>query len=103
MLFQIYAGGKQIPLKNRLEIFSLLGALSKESKKIRFVCSRSLYKCLHFCFGVGPETRILAKLLRRLNIRLVIYLGDIVIMEKTFKDILMSRDTLGFLLQPLVL
>ena len=49
------------------------------------------------------ETRVLTKLLRRLNIRLVIYLGDIVIMGKTFKDILMSRDTLGFLLQPLVL
>ena len=40
-------------------------------------------------------------LLRRLNIRLVIYLNDILLMGRTLEEILMSRDTLIFLLQHL--
>ena len=40
-------------------------------------------------------------LLRRLNIPLVIYLDDILLMRRTLEEVLMSRDTLIFLLQHL--
>ena len=40
-------------------------------------------------------------LLRQVNIRLVIYLDDILLMGRTLEEILMGRDTLIFLLQHL--
>ena len=59
-------------------------------------------------FGLGLAPRIFSKLLkvpiallRRLNIRLVIYLDGILLMGKTLEEILMSRDKLIFLFQHL--
>ena len=67
----------------------------------------NLYEFLCLCFGLGPAPRIFPKLLkvpiallRRLNICLVIYLDGIVLMGRT-EEILMSRNTLIFLLQHL--
>ena len=79
------------------------------SKKfVRFAWSGNLYKFLRLCFGFGPASRIFSKLfnvpialLRRLNIGLVIYLEDILLMRRTVEEILMSRETLIFLLQHL--
>ena len=79
------------------------------SKKfVRFVWSGNLYEFLRLCFGFGPASRIFSKLfkvpialLRRLNIGLVIYFEDILLMGRTVEEILMSRDTLIFLLQHL--
>ena len=77
-------------------------------KFVRFAWSGNLYEFLCLCFGLGPAPRIFSKLLkvpiallRRLNIRLVIYLDDILLMGRTLEEILMSRDTLIFLLQHL--
>ena len=77
-------------------------------KFVRFAWLGNLYEFLCLCFGLGPAPRIFSKLLkvpitlmRRLNIHLVIYLDDILLMGRTLEEILMSRDTLIFLLQHL--
>ena len=74
----------------------------------RFKWKRSLYQFLCPCFGLGPAPRIFTKLLkipisirRRINIRLIIYLDDILIMSRSLEEILISRDTVIFLLQHL--
>ena len=76
-------------------------------KFVRFAWSGNLYEFVYLCFGLGPAPRIFSKLLkapiallRRLNIRLVIYLHDILLMGRT-EEISMSRDTLIFLVQHL--
>ena len=77
-------------------------------KFVRFAWSGNLDEFLCLCFGLGPAPRIFSKLLkvpiallRRLNIHLVIYLDDILLMGRTLEEILMSRDTVNFLLQHL--
>ena len=73
-----------------------------------FSWSGNLYEFHGLCFGLGPAPRIFKKLLkmpisvvRRINIRIVIYLEDMSIMGQTMEEILMSRDTVNFLLQQL--
>ena len=58
--------------------------------------------------GLRPAPRIFTKLLkvpiallRRVNIRIIIYLDDMLLMGRTLPEILMARDTLIFLLQHL--
>ena len=77
-------------------------------KFVRVTSSESLYQFLCLCFGFGSAPRLFSillkipiTLLRRLNIRLVIYLDDILPMGRTLEEILMSRDALIFLLQHL--
>ena len=83
--------------------------LSEKSQKyIRFRWEGTLYEFLCLCFGLGPAPRIFTKLLkipisllRRINIRLVIFLDDVLLMAQTIEELLMSRDTLIFLFQKL--
>ena len=85
------------------------GQLCLSSRKFgRFAWSGHLYEFLCLCFGLGLAPRIFSKLLkvpiallRRLNIRLMIYLDGILLMGRTLEEILMSRDTLTFLFQHL--
>ena len=72
---------------------------------VQFSWSGNLYEFLCFCFGLGPAPRIFTKLLkipasvlRRINIWVVIYLDDMLIMVQTMEEILMSRDTVIFFL-----
>ena len=76
-------------------------------KFVRFTWLENFYEFLCLCLGLGPAPRIFSKLLKipiapltRLNIRLVIYLDDILLMGRP-KKVLMSWDTLIFLLQHL--
>ena len=81
--------------------------LNKNSQKfVRFQKSGNIYEFLCFSFGLGPAPRIFTKLLkvpiaflRRVNIRIIIYLDDMLLMGRTLPEILMARDTLIFLLQ----
>ena len=73
-----------------------------------FSWSGDLYEFLCLCFGLGPAPRIFTKLLkipmlilRRINIRIVIYLENMLIMGQTMEEIIMSRDTVIFPLQHL--
>ena len=83
--------------------------LHNNSRKfVRFLWLGNLYEFLCLCFGLGSAPRISSKLLqipiailRRINVRLIIFLDDILLMEKTLQEMSMSRDTLIFLLQRL--
>lgn len=77
-------------------------------KFVKFVWSNNVYEFLCLCFGLGPAPRIFTKLLkvpisllRRLNIRVVIYLDDMLMLGSSIKNILIARDTVIFLLQHL--
>ena len=67
---------------------------------MRFQWEVTLYK-----FGLGPAPLIFTEilkipisLLRRLQIRVMIYLGDMLLMSQTTEELLISRDTAIFLL-----
>ena len=83
--------------------------LSQKSQKyVRFKWRNQIYKFLCLCFGIGPAPRLFTKLLkvltsvlRRLNIRLVIYLDDILIFGSSKEEIEMTRDTTLYLLENL--
>ena len=77
-------------------------------KFVRFQWGRDIYQFLCLCFGLGPAPRLFTKLmkvpmalLRRLNIRLIVYLDDILIMGSSEEEILMARDTVIYLLEAL--
>lgn len=83
-----------VPLKNESRI--KISKVSMEGDIYQFLC---------FCFGLGPAPRIFAKLMkvsialmRRLNVRLIIYLDDILILASTRTELKQARDTLIFLL-----
>ena len=66
------------------------------------------YNFLCLCFGLGqaPEVftkllKILIALLRRINIPVILYLEDILLMVRTLQEITTTRDVLMFSLQTL--
>ena len=81
--------------------------LEKNSRQFVCVCwSGNLYKFLWFCFGLGPAPRKFTKLskvpmtiLRRINIKIIIYLDDMLLIVHSLEEIIMSQDTIIFLLQ----
>ena len=81
-------------------------ALYKLSRKYARVPWRwNLYEFLCLCFGLGSAPRIFTKLMkipialmRRLNVRLKIYLDDMLLMGSSLEEIMMARDTLIFIL-----
>ena len=83
--------------------------LNKNSRKfVRFQWSDNLHEFLCLSFGLRPAPRIFTKLLkvsialvRWVNIRIIIYLDDMLLMQRTLPEILMERDTMIFLLQHL--
>ena len=90
----------------RCLFFSSTASVMKELCSVSW--SGNLCEFLYLCFGLGPAPRIFTKLLkiplsvlRRINIRIGIYLDDMLIMDQTTEEILMSRDTINFLLQHL--
>ena len=83
--------------------------LNKNSQRfVRFQWSGDIYQFLYLCFGLGPPPKnftkllkVLLALLRWINIRIIIYLANILLMGRTLLEILMARVTLIFLLQHL--
>ena len=83
--------------------------LHKESQElVRFLWRGNMYQFLCLCFWISPAPRIFTKImkipvsiLRRLNIRIVIYLDDFILMGRSLKEILIARETTIFLLQHL--
>ena len=60
----------------------------KHRKYIRFCWEGPLYEFLCLCFGLGPAPRIFTKvlkipiaILRRINIRIILYLDDMLLMS----------------------
>ena len=83
--------------------------LDKSSRKyIRFWWEENLYEFLCLCFGLGPAPLIFTKLLkipiallRRINVKIIIFLDDMLVMAQTLKEILQEKEALIFLLQNL--
>ena len=83
--------------------------LHKDSRKLgRFLWAENLYEFLCLCSGLGPAPRIFTKLLkvpisvlRRLIIRLIIYLDDLLILGNSMSEMFMARDPVILLLQHL--
>ena len=81
----------------------------KESRKfVRFQWDEKLYWFFYLCFGLGPAPRIFMKLfkvplavLRKLNLLIIIYIDDMLIIGWTRKEVELTRDTLIYLLQHL--
>ena len=75
---------------------------------VRFLWEGNLCEFLCLCFGLEPVPRVFTKilkvpisLLRRLNIRVLIYLDDMLLMSQSIERLLVARDTVIFLLQHL--
>ena len=83
--------------------------INKNSQNfVRFQWSGNLYEFLCPCFGLESVPRNFTKLLkvpiallRQVNIRIIIYLDDMLLNGRTLPEILVARDTLIFLLQHL--
>ena len=83
--------------------------INQESRKfLRFLWQGSLYEFLCLCFGLGPAPLIFTKImkvpiafLRRLNVQVIIYLDDMLLMARSKEELIQNRDTLIYLLQHL--
>jgi hypothetical protein len=83
--------------------------LSPESRKfVRFQWEGKLYEFLCLCFGLGPAPRLFTKLLkvpvsmlRRINIRIIIYLDDMLLFGVSMEEITTARDSTIYLLESL--
>ena len=83
--------------------------IHQESKKfLRFRWEGTLYEFSVLAFGLGPAPRVFTKLmkvpmsiLRGLNIRIIIYIDDMLIIASSLEDIVMARDTTIALLKSL--
>ena len=86
--------------------FSSLGKNSRQF--VRFRWSGNLHEFLCCCCDLGPAPRIFTKFLKvpmtildRMNIKIMIYLDNMLLIGHSFSEILMSRHTVIFLLQHL--
>ena len=75
---------------------------------LRFQWKGNIYEFLCLYFGLGPAPRIFTKLLkislavlRVIQIRIIIYLDDMLLMSQKINGLEIARDTLIFLLQSL--
>jgi len=76
--------------------------LSQESQKyVRFQWKGDIYQFLCLCFGLAPAPRVFTKLMKipvalmhRLNVRLIIFLDDILLIAATRQEALEARGYL---------
>ena len=80
----------------------------KSRKYVRFQWKDLLYEFCCLCFRFSPAPLVFTKLLkvpisllRNLNVRIIIYLDDMLLMASSLEDLLMARDTLIFIIQHL--
>ncbi|XP_057294612.1 uncharacterized protein LOC130623139 [Hydractinia symbiolongicarpus] len=80
----------------------------RSRKYVRFQWQGNLYEFLCMCFGLGPAPRIFTKLmkipisiLRKINVGVIIYLNDMLLLRQSKEKLFQARDTLIFLLQNL--
>ena len=83
--------------------------LNHESRKfVRFKWEGNLYEFVCLTFGIGPAPRIFSRLLkvpisliRKLKIRIVIYIDDMLVMAATLSEKEIARDTVIQIFQAL--
>ena len=78
----------------------------KSRKYVRFQWKGLLYEFRCVYFGLSPAPLIFTKLLevpislfRKLSVRIIIYLKDMLVIPSSLEDLLMARDTLIFILR----
>ena len=78
----------------------------KSRSYLRFQWGDLLYEFHYLYFWLSPAPpvftkllKVLVSLLRKLYVRNIIYLDDILLMASSLEDFLMTRDTLVFILQ----
>ena len=83
--------------------------LHESSRKyVRFQWEGNLYECCYLMFGLGPALRIFSKLLkipiallRKLKIRIIIFIDDMLIIGASIEETIMARDSVIILLEAL--
>ena len=108
-LFSKHSKEGRLHVQNGLERCIFFSSVKSCIQNIaQFLWSGKVYKFLRFCFGLGPVPRIFTKLLkipvsvlRYLNILVIIYLEDMLLIGHTIGETLMARDTVIFLPQQL--
>ena len=82
-----------------------VGIHPESQKYLKFLWKGNLYQFMVLAFGLGPAPRLFTKLLkvpisilRRLNIRIIIYLDDMLIISSSVQEALKDRDTVITLL-----
>lgn len=92
--------------KNRYS--SVLPISKKHQKYLRFQWNQELYEYITFPFGLAEGPRLFTKimkpvvgLLRRMGVRLIIYLDDILFMAADAERLVMHRNSVLYLLQNL--
>ena len=96
-----HAESERLQVQGRPEgCLNLCSLYQKHRKYIRFCWEGQLYEFLCLCFGLGRAPRIFTKLLkipiailRRINIRIIVYLDDMLLMSQTIEGLNMARDT----------
>ena len=93
----------------KLDLKDAYFSVPLHAKSQQFLCfqwKQRIYQFLCLCFGLGPAPRIFTKLMkvpiavmRRLNVRLIIFLDDILILGASLEELEQARDTLMYLLQ----
>ena len=80
----------------------------KYRKYLKFKWEGTLYEFLCLCLGLCPAplifieiTKVPISLLRRPNIRLIVYLDDMLIMVRSVQELIFHRDNVIYLLQNL--
>ena len=80
----------------------------KYRKYLRFKWEGTLYQFLCLCFGLGQAPLIFTKLMKvpisllwRLNLCLIIYLDNMLIMARSVQELIFHRDTVIYLLHNL--
>ena len=74
---------------------------------VKFQWKRTFYEFMSLCIGLGPAPRVFTKkismsVLRKINIRLIIYFDDMLILSHTIQKAHISLDMVIYLLQNLV-
>ena len=77
-------------------------------KHVKFQWKWKLYECLCLCFRLASTLRVFTKLMKvsiailtKLNILLILYLDNILLIVRSQKKLIAARDKLIFLLQNL--
>ena len=107
LLKEMLPGDKMSKIDLKDAYFAIL--LSVKSRKyVRFQWKGLLYEFCCLCFGLSPAPLVFTKLLkvpisllRKLSVRIIIYLDDMLLMASSSEDLLTARDTLIFILQHL--
>ena len=94
---------KFVSLKQRSGKPSVFPFSVKSRKYVRFQWKDPPYEFSCLCFELSPAPLVFTKLskfsfplLRKRNVRIIIYLDDMLLMASSLEDLLMERDTLRY-------